>query len=51
MGMEDSANSLAWIFFSTTAFVLLSLTYEGIKWIYNQLAPKKKTDADDKTKA
>lgn len=39
---ESAANSLAWVFFGTTTFVILSLVYEGIRWIYKSLTRKKK---------
>lgn len=40
--MEESANSLAWVFFGTTTFVILSIVYEGIRWIYKSLSKRKK---------
>ncbi|MBU3945269.1 MAG: hypothetical protein KKB91_00880 [Proteobacteria bacterium] len=44
--MDESANSLAWVFFGTTTFVILSLVYEGIRWIYKSLTRnKQKTNA------
>lgn len=39
--MDDSmADSLAWVFFGTTTFVILSLVYEGLKWAYKSLFRK-----------
>jgi hypothetical protein len=40
--MDDSANSLAWVFFGTTTFVILSLVYEGLRWLRKRLFRKQK---------
>jgi hypothetical protein len=47
--MEDMGNNLAWIFFGTTAFVVLSLIYEGIRWGYQRLSKKKTQNENQET--
>ena len=49
--MENDANSLAWIFFTTTGFVVLSLVYEGINWAYKRFSKKKAKGNEPETKA
>ncbi len=49
--MDESANSLAWVFFGTTTFVILSLVYEGGRWIYKSLTRRKKKDNAQETEA
>lgn len=47
--MENEANNLAWIFFGTTAFVVLSLVYEGLRLAYKYFSKKKEQESGSDT--